>query len=507
VTPPPTHAPPRRTVARRLLASYLVLLGAFAITMLLGYRDMRRAAEQAETLRSGLVPLQLFVGQALAEQNVLAAQLNHATTAKNPADVREWVDAARRTRPLTIGSARSAAERLPKDDPEIAKLQADALGELAAIQESAKTGEDGFAKLFDALASGDRAAAEHHQSDLVKQEADIAQRLRAIRDRTEAAMRRLGEEAHAREVRALRVLVGMSALTLLVGVLLSLYARRVLRPLGEVTARAKAVAAGDLQPREPPKDDSEIGELAETFETMVAAIRDARAEIVQAERLATIGKMAARITHEIRNPLSAIGLNLELLEGELEEAGPSAKEQHELVLAIKNETARLARISEQYLGMARRPAPELASESLSDLVAEIAAFVRPELDRAEVKLDLGIADDLPSVPLDEGLMRQALLNLIRNAREAMEGGGTLTIRVRAAAGSGIDVVVEDDGPGIPEDVRATIFDPFFTTKRSGTGIGLAVTREIVEAHRGTIACEPREGGGTRFVIHLPQSDG
>jgi len=487
------------------LASYLVLLAAFVVTMVLGYRDMRRASEQAETLRSGLVPLQLFVGQALAEQNVLSTQLNHATTAKNPADVREWIETARRTRPLTIGSARSAAERLPKDDPEIARLADDALAELGAIQESARTGEGGFAKLFDALAAGDRAAAEHQQSDLVKREADIALHLRGIRERTETAMRKLGEEAHAREVRALRVLVGMSVFTLLVGVLLSLYARRVLRPLTIVTARAKAVAAGDLHPREPLRDDSEIGELAETFETMVGAIRDARAEIVQAERLATIGKMAARITHEIRNPLSAIGLNLELLESELEEAGTTAKEQHELVLAIKNETARLARISEQYLGMARRPAPELASESIGDLVGEIAAFVRPELDRAEVTLDLELEDDLPTIPLDEGLIRQALLNLIRNAREAMEGGGRLGVRARRGAGTGVDVIIEDEGPGIPEDVRASIFDPFFTTKRSGTGIGLAVTRDIVEAHRGTIACEPREGGGTRFVIHLPDA--
>jgi signal transduction histidine kinase len=484
-----------------------VLLCAFGVTMLIGYRDMRRAAEQAETLRSGLVPLQLFVGQALAEQNVLAAQLNHATTAKNPVDVREWIDTARRTRPLTLGSARAAAEHLQGDEPEVSRLRADTLAELSTIQEATEASSAGFARMFDALATGDRAPAERQQSELVKREAEVALRLRGIRDRTEATMRIMGEEAHAREVRALRSLVALSALTLLVGVALSLYARRVLRPLTEVTERAKAVAAGDLMPREPPSDASEIGELARTFEKMVAAIRDARAEIVQAERLATIGKMAARITHEIRNPLSAIGLNLEMLEGEIEESGDDSKEQRELLAAIKGETARLSRIAEQYLGMARRPVPSMVPEAIGDLVSEIAAFVKPELTRASVTLELDVGDELPSVPLDEGLFRQALLNLIRNAREAMEGGGTLVVRAKLATGGGVDVTIEDTGPGIPEEVRASIFDPFFTTKQGGTGIGLAVTREIVEAHHGTIACVPREEGGTRFVIHLPEQGG
>ncbi len=311
-----------------------------------------------------------------------------------------------------------------------------------------------------------------------------------------------GERARAREQRAVELLVGLTALTLIVAAGITLYARRVLQPLGRVTERARAVASGDLAPRPAIDDGSEIGELAETFESMVGAIRDAGQELVKAERLAAIGKMAAHITHEIRNPLSAISLNLDLLESEIEDEGRDPKEQRELVGAIKAEANRLSRLSEQYLSLARRPAPALVTESLGELVEEILAFIKPELSRAQVEVALTIEPEVPDVPLDENLLRQAIVNLIRNAREAMTEGGHLWLAVGKAERA-VELAIEDDGPGIPEEVRVHVFDPFFTTKQRGTGLGLAVTREIVEAHQGTIACQPREGGGTRFLIRLP----
>ncbi|MFO0547892.1 MAG: ATP-binding protein [Polyangiaceae bacterium] len=492
----------RRSVARRIVASYLVLLVAFATTVGLALRDMRTAAVDAELLRGGLVPLQLSIGQALAEQNVLTAQLNHATSAKNPSDVREWIETARRTRPVTLAAARRATEKLAGGGVEAEKLRAEAVRELDALDQNAAA--DDYARLLDYLTVGDRDGATDVQSELVKREADGAQRLRGVKAKTEAAMERLSQEAARRERRALELLVSLSAFTLLVAAAITVYARRALRPLVEVTDRAKAVAAGDLTPRAARDDGSELGQLAVTFETMVGAIRDARAEIVKTERLATVGRMAAHITHEIRNPLSAIGLNLEMLESELPDTA-DAREQRELVAAIKNEAQRLSKLSEQYLSLARKPQPTLSPEAPGDLVEEILAFVRPELDRAKVVLSVDIEPDLPVLELDENLFRQALLNLVRNAREAMSDGGSLRVVVRAARppDSLVEFVIEDTGPGIPEDVRASIFDPFFTTKQRGTGLGLAVTREILEAHRGQIRCEPREGGGTRFVLAIP----
>src|SRR5262249_33067252 len=158
-------------------------------------------------------------------------------------------------------------------------------------------------------------------------------------------------------------------------------------------------------------------------------------------------------------------LNIELLEEELQ-----GKEPAQLLGAIKGEVDRLSRVAEQYLSIARRPRPRLERERVDDLVRELCAFLRPELDRADVKLRLDIAEDLPETAIDEAQLRQALLNLIRNAREAMQSGGELTITITRAIGSGVDVAIEDTGVGIPEDLRASIFDPFFTTKQRGTGL-------------------------------------
>jgi signal transduction histidine kinase len=215
--------------------------------------------------------------------------------------------------------------------------------------------------------------------------------------------------------------------------------------------------------------------------------------------------MAAHVTHEIRNPLSAMGLNVELLEETLAEGDP--REAQQLLRAIKGEIERLSALSDQYLRVARRPEPRLEPGDLAALVDEVATFVRPELDRAGVALRVAAPAAVPPVAFDEAQIRQALLNLVRNAREAMQPqGGELAVTVAPAAGGGVDLTVDDTGAGIDEEAREKIFEPFFTTKDRGTGLGLAVTRQIVEAHGGTIACEPRTPRGTRFWVHLPAGE-
>jgi signal transduction histidine kinase len=332
-----------------------------------------------------------------------------------------------------------------------------------------------------------------------------ARHIRELRDRVDREMDNLVAAARIRERRSIAVLVALSLLTLAVGVGVSLYARRVIRPLGAVTDRAKVVAQGDLTPRKVIATSDEIGELAATFESMVAAIARANADLVQAERLAAIGEMAAHVTHEIRNPLSSMGLNVELLEEELASVTDMAEAQ-QLVRAIKREIERLAELSDEYLRLARRPTPNLERDNLADLVREVVDFIRPELDKAKVSCEVHIDDPLPSVAFDEAQIKQALLNLVRNAREAMPPtGGSLWLRVGASQeGDGVDLVVDDNGSGIDVEVREKVFDPFFTTKSGGTGLGLAVTRQIVEAHGGTIACEARVPKGTRVSVHLPR---
>ncbi|MEM9074966.1 MAG: ATP-binding protein [Myxococcota bacterium] len=220
--------------------------------------------------------------------------------------------------------------------------------------------------------------------------------------------------------------------------------------------------------------------------------------LIQTERLAAIGRMAAHVTHEVRNPLSSIGLNVEMLEDELAEGDNEARA---LMRAIHREVDRLTAITEEYLRLARLPQPHLEPDELSEMLESVALFVRREMETSNVELVLDVARDLPMVAYDEAQMRQALLNLLRNAREAMEGG---VIRIVARArGEGVQLDVIDEGPGIAEDQRHRIFDLFFSTKERGSGLGLPLTKQIVAAHGGTIACLAAEGGGTRFELWLP----
>jgi signal transduction histidine kinase len=487
-------------VSERLLVSYLLVLVAFAVTVGWSLQAFRAAEHDAELLRAGYAPLIIEIDKVLSGQNVIEPQINHITTAKNPSDARDWIETQLRARPDIFSHLRKYSQ--PEDsDPAVRRFQDEITREATAIEESLENDPERFTKLFQALAVGDREGAERMRTDLVKRETEAEKRLLTLKARVKNAMETLAAEARHREERSMQLLVGLALLTLLVGVAASVYARRVLAPLTAVTARANAVARGDLTPHEVVDTNDEIGELATTFEGMVAAIQRARSELVQAERLATIGKMAAQITHEIRNPLSSIGLNVELLEEEVAKSGE--KEPMSLVQAVKSEVDGLSRIAEQYLSVARRPRPNLERERVDDLVSELCAFVRPEIERAGVTLHVETAPDLPEIELDEAQLRQALLNLIRNAREAMAKGGDLAIGVVHAEGGGVEIRIDDTGSGVPEELRASIFDPFFTTKQRGTGLGLAVTREIIEAHRGTITCEPREGRGTRFRIVLP----
>jgi signal transduction histidine kinase len=138
-------------------------------------------------------------------------------------------------------------------------------------------------------------------------------------------------------------------------------------------------------------------------------------------------------------------------------------------------------------------------------VRECHTFVRLELERAGLTSEVHVEPELPEVDVDEAQLRQALYNLVRNAREVLSRGGKVALSVERN-GDALEISVADDGPGVPDDLRTSIFDPFYTTKRHGTGLGLAVTRSIVEAHGGRIRCEAREGGGTRFTIALPMPD-
>ena len=496
----------RRTVASRVLLSYAIVTTAFALVSGWGVFALRSAAREADLMRSGYLPLSLALRGLVANQDTWNTQLDHITAVKNPADKRVWFESTLRIgRPKKFGEVRAAITRalVSSGDESVRKVGRDLLDETSSIEEFLSQDRELLAKLFDALDRGERARANELSDQLVTRGAQGQKRMSQLEQRVQQNVDTLLDAARARELLAMGFLVALAAVMVLVGVAMAFYARRVLAPLAAVTERAKAVAHGDLTPRPLMVSNDEIGELATTFENMVSAIARANEQLLSAERLATIGKMAAHVTHEVRNPLSSIALNVEMLEEEL--AGrDDAKEAVTLLRAIKQEVERLTQLTEQYLSVARRRQPlRLEEEDIGEVVSEACVFVQGDLKRHGVELVLELDTDLPRARVDESQLKQALYNLLRNAREAMPNGGKVEVGVRAAAGDGVDVTVDDQGPGMDIETRARLFEPFFTTKGHGTGLGLAITRQIVEAHGGVIVCEARAGGGSRFRIHLP----
>lgn len=503
--PRPSLSPdvkPSKTLATRILLSFGVTLVAFAVTVGFIVASQKRAAEDSEELANGFVPVALKLGRLRAVQSTFAS-IAERPDEKNPqstGDILKILDSERRSMlEETRAAMQNDLRTLGSEETRLLALVF--VGELDAAAAEWFGDRESLERVFTALESGDRDAINSELLALGGMEHAANKRLRALAEHVDTSMKNLSDAARARERRALLELALLAALTLGVGVGVSVHTRRLLGPLERVTQRAKAVARGDLTPQPTERTDDEIGELATAFERMVGAVAKAQNRAVANERLAAIGKMAAHVTHEIRNPLSSIGLNIELLEENLAEAGIGG-ESKSLLQAITREVQRLEHLSEEYLRVARLPQPRMESEDLASRVREIVAFAKPEMDRAGLGLELDIEDDIPLVLFDEAQIRQAVLNVLRNAREAMSDGGTIRVYVRAE-GMSVVVGVDDEGSGIPEDVRSRIFDPFFSTKGEGTGLGLAITRQIVEAHGGSIAVEPRETRGTSFRLLLP----
>jgi two-component system NtrC family sensor kinase len=500
----------RRSVAQRVTLSYIIVTLAFSLVAGWNLFALRAATLEAELLRSGYLPLALALRDTLRDQAIWSSQLNHVTTAENPADKRVWFDSALAVgRSRTFNEARAALSRAFGDQSaELRALGEQLAADATRIERYLADDRELIAGLFDALSVRDGPRAQALRDELVLRGHEGRLRLNALERRVTSSVDALLDDARARERLAGRLLVISASFTVVVGLLLAFHARRLLAPLAAVTERARAVARGDLTPQPVVAKDDEIGELALTFEAMVAAIARANAELLASERLAAIGKMAAQVTHEVRNPLSSLALNVELLEDELGEHDGEAMAQLE---AIKLEVERLTLLTEKYLSLARRSSPDFQEEDLGGVVSDAVSSSKAELSQHGIHIDLSIEPDLPLVYLDETQIRQVLLNLIRNAREAMLGGGELAVAVRALrppeTPETLEISVNDSGGGMDEATREHLFEPFFTTKRNGNGLGLAITQEIVEAHGGKIRCERQEPRGTRFVIELPVRQG
>ena len=223
-----------------------------------------------------------------------------------------------------------------------------------------------------------------------------------------------------------------------------------------------------------------------------------------AERRAYAGLLASALAHEIRNPLNAMNMNLQMLEEELQglDQGAGGSETAELLVSTKSEIHRLSKLVNDFLEYARPIEPQLTSRDVNELLRALGRFHHAEFARAGVEFTLDLAESLPPVDLDEGRLGQAIKNLLGNARQVVRPGGHVTLRSRLAGGE-VLVEVQDDGPGISAELRERVFEAFYSTRGGGTGLGLPIARRIVEQHGGTLEVDSDAGVGTIFRIHLP----
>ncbi|MCH8955354.1 PAS domain S-box protein [candidate division KSB1 bacterium] len=227
-------------------------------------------------------------------------------------------------------------------------------------------------------------------------------------------------------------------------------------------------------------------------------------QILHSERLAIIGKMAAKVAHEVRNPLSSISLNAEMLDEEIQDQN-SNKEAKSLLKAMIREIDRVTLLTDEYLQFSRLPESLPIKANLNLLIKEMLELLAEELKQKNIKLtSKGLNADL-QVPFDRAQIRRVLLNIIRNAIESMPNRGTLKVWTEQNLETVI-IGIQDSGQGIPEDKVNEIFNPFFTTKDFGTGLGLAISQQIIHEHKGKIYCESKIGQGTTFRIELPLNE-
>lgn len=506
-----------RTLSARILAGFAVLILVFGATMIWIVAYMNDLRSEIEVIRTRYLKLTIVSKDLAGQQQMLFAYLRDEMAGEGtPTMVSRRLHRLRNARgdlivrlTTTLDGMRDlprghgAAVRRYLDRVDAMGRTIDGLGVtydalLAAppIERSLATAPPAVepTRLQAGLAAKERLLEAEHR--LFQSMGELADQLRV---RTERIAENL--EYNASRLRLYTGIMGLVAV--LVGLLVTAWVTMSLRPLGRLRSASRRIAAGEYGSRIDERGPAEVADLAREFNAMGRAVEERERELVRSERLAAVGKMAAMITHEVRNPLSSIALNTELLEEELAAAPGEARD---ICRAITREVDRLTAITEEYLSFARLPKPRLAAGSLVTLVDDLVRFVREDLAARKVAIHVAHATEVPAARCDEGQIRQALLNLVRNAAEAVSGQGGGQVWVRTGARDEVVTVeVQDDGPGIAPELRDRLFDPFVSTKDGGTGLGLALTHQIIKDHGGAIEVASTPGAGATFTLSLPRA--
>ncbi len=326
--------------------------------------------------------------------------------------------------------------------------------------------------------------------------------------------------------RSIMTFLGIAFIGIVIIVLVSMFvARRFSLPLRKLEEIARKTAGGDYKHEFIATGPREIEHLARSLDEMAKQLEaekreledwaltlekkvDERAEemkkihsqLFRSEKLASLGKLAAGVAHEINNPLTGILTNSSLLLEDLEAADPHREDVEVMV----KETIRCREIVKRLLDFAKQTKPQKRLASMNGLIENIVLLVRNQTSFRNITIEKQLNPALPDLLVDPDQIQQVFINIILNAAEAMTKGGCLKIESGLTPdGGSIVVTFADTGPGIPEEMREKIFDPFFTTKEHGTGLGLSISYGIIEQHGGEIRVESVPGKGSTFIIQLP----
>jgi two-component system, NtrC family, sensor kinase len=356
-------------------------------------------------------------------------------------------------------------------------------------------------------------------------------RLADVADLVRAQIDIEGDAIRLAEQQTLRRTAMVSGFALLLASTMILLVWRSLRPVQLLTEAAGRIRRGDYSAVPVPATRDEVGALAAEFVEMARAVRerdqqlrsknddlqqalhallDAQRARVEAERMAAVGELTSRITHELRNPLSSIGLNVEMLADEVEALTTEGSEARLMVDSIDREVQRLMQLTDDFLSIARGVARQEVIDVVP-VIQDVGRFMQASFDHARINFE--IHADVAQVFGDENQLRQVFINLFRNAVTALDEHqctdrhAYIVVTVEESDHD-VCIFIDDSGPGVSNDVQARVFEPFFTTRASGTGLGLSICRDIIDGHRGHLMLEsPGPLGGVRVTLRLPSIDG
>ncbi len=516
------------SLATRIFIGYAAVLATFGAVSLFSVAEMRENQQVIRLVSQGYFLLardasgiETLHGRQERDTARLLDDKNTETRRANIRLARQYVLPLLSERAAAgVENARRVRQAAPSSEEAFLRELEQRFADLGVrYRQYEETMDRGFrvARLETANPDWDLAAAQ--MSELKQLEASIVRDVRVLQQSLESRSRETVDTAERRVRRTGFAIVALSLVAIGVGLLATIISARALRPVGTLIEGVARIKRGDFGAKLGVQGKDEIAHLAREFDAMATSLRERDAllrekqeALLRAEKLAAVGRVSAQVAHEVRNPLSSIGLNVELLEDAVARAKfddeADGAESRDILRSITREVDRLTEITEDYLRMARLPEPSLSEESVNDLVTDVLDFARLELEQAGVEVVRRLGDGLPQTQLDEAQLRQVLLNLIRNSREAMPEGGTLQVSTRQSSGnrSGgeLEIELSDSGRGMSPEVQARIFEPFFTTKAGGSGLGLAISQQILALHGGALRC--RSGPtGTTFTLVLPVS--